>query len=497
MKNVKISTYDPYVKWYSSDVNMNPAIRIYSRGYAFIDDLYVEGEILVHSLQKMCLGLEIVNIHSMKKICGDLNGSWAFICSFSGKKYFAATDRFRNIPVFYAHTNDQFIIAASVNEILQMIESYEIDSDLAIEFLLTRNVNCGDTLYKGIKQILPGEIISVEVDNDDIIVDKTRYYRFLPTQFFQDSEIELEEKCQQKIDSVFRRLVQSCEGETIYLPLSGGLDSRLLAAMLKKYDHKEVVCYSYGNKGNPESTLSREVAKYLGYEWKFIETSPSIWAEITKSDEMVDYWDYCFQGACLPHIGDYPAISLFAKEEEWGENVRVWPGLAMDFNAGSLLEKTQGLKLVSKDFNTVETYILRRRYNLWPMNYQDKKWVERFFYKFPFLLERLRSSIETPESNCTFDPLLIYELFELEHRITYVLNNSMRLYEYYGNRWHLPFWDYELVDFFISVPLKYRFKKRLYVNTLREKIFTGSLSGLKQIPVFDKQYKYKNWKEDL
>jgi hypothetical protein len=47
----------------------------------------------------------------------------------------------------------------------------------------------------------------------------------------------------------------------------------------------------------------------------------------------------------------------------------------------------------------------------------------------------------------------------------------------------LPFYDYELIDFYSQVPVCLRYQQRLYVRTLIENLFIDDLAALAQIPV--------------
>ncbi len=58
------------------------------------------------------------------------------------------------------------------------------------------------------------------------------------------------------------------------MSLSGGLDSRTVAANAKKrLGANDVICVSYGRKGCREAEISKRVAEALGYEWIFIEST--------------------------------------------------------------------------------------------------------------------------------------------------------------------------------------------------------------------------------
>ena len=83
----------------------------------------------------------------------------------------------------------------------------------------------------------------------------------------------------------------------------------------------------------------------------------------------------------------------------------------------------------------------------------------------------------------------ISEFLEYENRQSKFVNNSQRLFETYGLKWHLPLWDKSFIEFWSGVPLKYKMNQKLYKETLLE---------LNMGKVWKKNYDYKyfvtpNW----
>ncbi len=74
------------------------------------------------------------------------------------------------------------------------------------------------------------------------------------------------------------------------------------------------------------------------------------------------------------------------------------------------------------------------------------------------------------------------ELWDAVSRQALYIINSCRAYEFMGARWR-SLWDYDLMDFFMKVPLEYRLGKRLYIQGLRRRIFTGPVAALAEIPI--------------
>ena len=61
--------------------------------------------------------------------------------------------------------------------------------------------------------------------------------------------------------------------------LSGGLDSRLIISSIHKLGKKEVTCFSYGLTNSKEVTVSKNIAKDLGYKWHFVNYGNKKWKQ--------------------------------------------------------------------------------------------------------------------------------------------------------------------------------------------------------------------------
>jgi hypothetical protein len=74
------------------------------------------------------------------------------------------------------------------------------------------------------------------------------------------------------------------------------------------------------------------------------------------------------------------------------------------------------------------------------------------------------------------------EMWNAEQRQAKYIINSCRMYEFVGSPWR-TLWDYEFMDFFLSVPENFRYGMQLYLDCLRRKIFVDDLAPLGQIHV--------------
>jgi asparagine synthase (glutamine-hydrolysing) len=468
-----------YARWYASAVG-GFVPTVHGRGYAFAGGRYLEGQRLVDFVQTQVSALPLPEaVRRAKDLIPELNGAWALVIRWADSRLLAATDRLRSIPLFYAQLADEFIIASSTECILGRHPALSIDETCAAEFLLAGYVTGAQTLFKGVSQVRSAEIIECNWANGMLALSSTRYYRFLPQQQFEASEARLEERLESVLDSVFSRLVSALNGRPVIVPLSGGIDSRLVAALLKRHGCEEALCFTYGRQGNEESAISRQVASVLGYRWRFIEYDGNIWAQAVNSRAMDRYWEFSSNASSLPHFSSLPAQERLLSSTPAAHRAVFIPGHTGDFlSGGHIPRELANAAQTSNGRPTVEQAILDHHYKLWPVaNSQQFSLLPRADLERRIARMSALNCWNTPEPNCTAR----YEMWEAENRQALFIVNSVRAFEYMGADWMIPLWDYELMDFFASVPTAYRLQQRLYLNTLQERIFVGEAKHLARI----------------
>ena len=105
------------------------------------------------------------------------------------------------------------------------------------------------------------------------------------------------------------------EEKTIVRPLSGGLDSRLIASTLKSIGAKNVFCFSYGYKNNYESAASKKIAFELGYEWLFIEIHNQKIYEMFNSKSFKKFRTIFDTYNCVSDLTEFYAIKELYKKK--------------------------------------------------------------------------------------------------------------------------------------------------------------------------------------
>ena len=87
-------------------------------------------------------------------------------------------------------------------------------------------------------------------------------------------------------------MIDSLNGQPVWLPLSGGLDSRFILAMLLQLKYDNIETFSYGVVGFWEIKRAEEIAKFLNIKWRHITYDPNKTRKYFYSKERENYYQY-------------------------------------------------------------------------------------------------------------------------------------------------------------------------------------------------------------
>lgn len=374
--------------------------------------------------------------------------------------------------MFYTKTKNNFIISDSAYYLKGKINPH-LNEKRAAEFMVAGYVTGNETLFDDIKQIRNGEFLIYQ--KNEKCLRSCCYFRFLHGDYFELPENKLLEMLDRTLVNAFSRLIQSTSklGKRLIVPLSGGLDSRIIVAMLKRLGVNDVICVSYGKKGSRESEISRRVAESLGYEWLFVEYTAKKWRECYNSKEADLFRIWAGNLSSFPHMQDFPAVKELKVQGKIPEDSVFVPGHSGDMLAGSHIP----LYCLdnSENFDS-EAYLaasLKKHYDLWKWPHEHE--LEDIFKQ---RISKATSGLEIKD-NETFANAIEY--FDFNERQAKFIINSVRVYEFFKYEWRIPFWDTELIKFFLKVPIKYRINQDLYKKYARDCLFSGELEILKKI----------------
>lgn len=437
--------------------------------------IWIKGNIIINnSILKndeiIQISHELVNEEKNEDILQSLNGSYSLVIE-TPEKILAVVDRLRSIPLFYYQKDDDFVISDDANYLREKF-SPSFNEEAGAEFLVTGYVTGNETLFKYIYQIRAGEYFIYNKSDGSL---KTYYYhRYLHGNYLSEPDEVLLSRLDDIMLRVFQRLIDTAEGEQLVVPLSGGLDSRIIVAMLKRLGVKDVICFSYGRKGNYEAEISRQVAEAVGYQWYFIEYTKEKMYNWYNSDEMKEYSDYAGNLTSLPHIQDYFAVKELKEKGLISEKAVFVPGHSGDMLAGSWIPN-EDLSNFTNMYMFIE-HTLNRHYSLQDLDNIKNEQILSIFHT------RIQNSIMSLKIDDIDTCIDAIELFNFNERQAKFIVNSIRAYEFFGYKWRIPLWDNELIEFFLKIKINYRINQHLYKKYINNLLIFHHFPELINIP---------------
>jgi len=399
----------------------------------------------------------ISNLKGESAILNFLKGANGFfsIINIDDNTGWMAVDRIRSMPIFYGQHNGKLFISDDARWVREQVQDHEIDPIARKEFLACGYVTGPDTLFPNVKQVQAGEVIFFEMKEDgNINLDNHRYFRHNHDNFFDDDDNVIHREYDNVLNVSFQRLITFANNRPLLVPLSGGYDSRLIVMMLKRLQYDNVIAFTYGRPGNRESQVSREVAKKLGIRWEFVPYTDELWGLWNNSDEMKLYFSFADGLSSLPHIQNW-AVKCLKEENRIPENVVVVPGHSAGSIAGEKSESCPHIYTKSTTEKELVSAIIKFHYSLYKWS-KNEETLEALFE------QRVRSALG--EIQQYYDNSSAFESWDMSERQTKFIVNSVRLYEFFGFDWWLPFWDREYVSFWRHIKSDMRIGKCFHIS---------------------------------
>lgn len=367
----------------------------------------------------------------------------------------AAVDLIRSIPVFYGSQKDRFYLGDTADFIAKATGGAPNDSLAGLEYLMQGMTTGSGTLVPTVRQLRAGECLVLE-GGEVRLYRRSPYAGAVPTG--EGSLAQFVDEAIALLEQTFERIVESVGDRPIAIPLSGGLDSRLVAFMLARQGRRDVLCFSYGNRRSFESRTSARVAEQLGFPWAFIDYSPRLWQAWYHTLPYQVYRMDASQLHTIEHEQDWPAVLGLQIAGRIPRDTVVMPGHSGDLLAGSHLPEE--VFAADGPFDPVE-WIWRKYYRLWPQDALSPDYVAA-------LKDRIREAIPGYHSPATArEAAFMFEMYGWQERQAKMIVNSVRGYESHNLDWRIPLWHGPFAEFWLRVPLALRRDKLLYREVLR------------------------------
>ncbi len=388
-----------------------------------------------------------------------LDGHFALMAEGAGW-VLAAVDRVRSSPLMFVPAGAPPLVGPRSPRLVARtgIETSgdAIDRNGAVALAMSGYTIGGDTLYQDLRQLRPGEAVLFRTGKAPQLL---RYHLYTPWRTTEADGDSLSRDLHDLTLSILDKHRQSVGGRTIALPLSAGMDSRLIASGLAALGHRDVRCFSYGLPGNHEAEAARRIARRLGYPWTFVPLSVARQRAYFRSNAFRAFLQYADCCASTPFPQDQLAIATLKNSGWLPADAVIVNGNSGDFISGGHIPAGLGGPSPDAAAQVLDAHITKH-YRLWHvLDRTDTRAA---------LEARLREEWRAAGIADTTDaaPHGLAEFLEFQDRQVKFVISGQRTYEHFGLDWRLPLWDTQYLDFWERVPAAAKRGQRLYRDML-------------------------------
>ncbi len=443
-----------------------PCATAWFKGNLQIDGRCAQGSEAAKHLVEILTGLSAAD---MGKVLRTVDGHFALACEWKTGTVLAAVDRMRTIPLAYALGPRYWIVDDQALRLQRSVGAEEPDPQASLEFAMAGYTLGRDSLFKNIKQLQTGELIVFE-PNSVPVMHRYDIYRAWNVERTLSRDDWLHE-LKSVTSTVFTKLAESLNGRRVLLPLSAGLDSRLVASGLKQVGYDNVQCYAYGVDGNFEAAASREIASRLGYPWTFVPYTRSAVSACSATAEFRRYLDFAETLSAVPFVQDFMAVRNLRNKGLVPDDAVFINGNSGDFISGGHIQPQMFKSRHDLDARELRQLIvdtiLTKHFSLWEdlLTEENRQRVQHRLQDLIDMCEPEKLGGETAHG--------FYESLEFESRQSKYVIAGQRVYEFFGYDWRLPLWDGKYLDFWSRVPLEHKIEQNLYTDFLKSANWGG------------------------
>jgi asparagine synthase (glutamine-hydrolysing) len=452
--------------------------HVYFKGGVWIDETFYEEQEACKIIARKFNEISNIDNLQLNNLINSFTGHFAIILR-NDKITFAAVDKIRSIPIYYSQRSNRLFLSNSAAEIKSNLAIEDVDYDASLQFSMAGYTLGNQTLYKSLNQLIAGEYIVLQKESGNIRFQN--YFKYFEQQTYLKSEEELLDELHIQTMTTFNKMVESLNGLPVFLPLSGGYDSRFILSLLKELKYDNITTYTYGIKGLWEVKRAKFIADKLKTKWIFIEFKPKSIRKNYHTSNRIDYYNYASGYNSAPHLAEYYALLELRKRNFIPDDAIIINGQSGDFTSGGHLPEL----LVNHgddelNISLLTDSIIKKHFSLW-QNKLDKENISQIANRITHLLGLDNVTKLSKDSFAKY-----YELFECQERQSKFVVNGQRAYEWLDYNWRLPFWSDELMNYWKKVPWEVKFGQKLLLTYFEKHNFGGVFNNIQLPP----QYSY-------
>ena len=229
--------------------------------------------------------------------------------------------------------------------------------------------------------------------------------------------------------------------------------------MLKKYNYKNVICFTYGRADSFEIENSKKTAKILNFKWIFVEYSKKLIENYITSKTFKEYAHYTGKYSSMPFLQEYFAVKYLKENNLIPKDSIFTPGYLIDFLSGSQIIKVYPKNLKISEI-TKEIVTKKFFYNNFPNSNKNE------------IKKTVNSLLQYYDNDYKLNyPHSVFDNYDLKEKTTKLIFNASNVYSFFDYECRFPFCDKELISFFRNVPVKFKENKLLYTKLLKSHYF--------------------------
>ena len=410
----------------------------------------------------------IYDLPDYENIGNNLNGEFIFLTYDPEKlKLRILNDRFGYRNLFFTETSEAFVFASEVKAVIEHPGVDSTQDKLALADFLNIGYLFGNkTMFQGVKLMNPGCFLEVSANNSLHVTTKT----YWDLRFTEENK-QLNDQVDEAYSIFVKNIKRRIQGKKrIFVPISGGLDSRLLInAVCEIIDPSKIKAMTWGESPYCiDHIIAKQVTDILGVINHTFET---LTPEFIPRYSPKQIWlsDGMIRGISSQQL------SLINRH---GHEIDIWLNgiLGGNFTFGTSNVFDDADIRLPRYPNELEDHAFERYRNEWGFFKQPLKGIVLNPDLARCLDDRVRESIKGAAELSYGNPLLCDQKVHFKHmNMSRRLMNNVAVHRAYVDDQKI-FYDYDLLDFFVTLNPRLRNNHVFYKAMMLEKCST--LAGI-------------------
>ncbi|WP_400077994.1 asparagine synthase-related protein [Winogradskyella sp. R77965] len=343
--------------------------------------------------------------------------------------------------------------------------SHELDLKAICVFVATGFFMGEDTYWKDQACLAPAH--THKIDDNGHLIKSEPWFQW----YYAPRELTFEQALEEYIQLFTNIIKEQVGDQQVILPLSGGLDSRSQALILKDLDNP-VRAFSYAfQDGYPEHTIAKQIAKYCNFSFDSFEIKKGyLWNCI---NDLADI-NGCYSEFTHPR---QMAVLNVLENMKGLFSLGHWGDVLFDRGVPEGTQESAVLPLLFKKMVKPRGFELAQ--NVWEF------WNLEGDFK-SYLISRIEDDLAKIEIDNVSAKVRAYKTSQWAHRWT---TTNLTVFEA-ANSITLPYYDDRMCQFICTIPEAYLADRRLQIAHIKQDKTLANITWQDQNPFNLNNYHY-------